>query len=119
VLVADDSPDSAEAMGLVLKMSGHEVKIVFSGSQALAAASEFQPEVALLDIGMPGMSGYDLARELRATPWGRGLVLVAVTGWGRGEDKTQAVEAGFDHHLAKPVDPDALQALLRRLYPAN
>ena len=115
VLLADDNVDAAETMSAVLQMSGHEVCTVYSGHQALEAAPGFAPDVMLLDIGMPGMSGYQLAHRLRADPRYASTVLVALTGWGSESDKTLARDAGFDHHLTKPVDLHALEPLLRKV----
>jgi CheY-like chemotaxis protein len=113
VLLADDNVDAADTMSAVLEMSGHRVRTVYSGPQVLEAAPDFAPDVMLLDIGMPGMSGYELARQLRADARYANTVLVALTGWGSETDKSQAVEAGFDHHLTKPVNHEALELLLR------
>jgi len=112
VLVVDDNRDSADSLAMLLEISGHEVRTVHSGRDALAAAAAFAPDVALLDIGMPDLNGYEVARQMRAVAHGDRIVLVAVTGWGQEEDKRQAKAAGFDHHLAKPIDPDRLAALL-------
>jgi PAS domain S-box-containing protein len=113
VLLADDNVDAAETMSAVLEMSGHQVRTVYSGPEALRAAPAFAPDVMLLDIGMPGMSGYELAQALRADARYDNTVLVALTGWGSETDKAQAMQAGFDHHLTKPVDHEALEPLLR------
>jgi CheY-like chemotaxis protein len=113
VLVADDNVDLATSLGEVLVSIGYRVRLVHDGQAALDAALHAAPDVALLDIGMPGLNGYDLARRLRAEPTTRDVVLVAITGWGQEADKRRAREAGFDHHLVKPVDPEALFALLR------
>jgi PAS domain S-box-containing protein len=116
VLIADDNHDSADSLAMLLQLSGYEVRTANSGPDALTLAAEFHPQVALLDIGMPGMNGYDVARQLRATQTDDDrAILVAVTGWGQEEDKRLAKDAGFDHHVAKPVDPDALEALLASL----
>jgi PAS domain S-box-containing protein len=115
VLIADDNHDSAESMAMLLQLSGYDVRAVHSGPDALALATEFRPHVALLDIGMPGMNGYEVARQMRATQTGGRVILIAVTGWGQEQDKRLAKDAGFDHHVAKPVDPDALEALLASL----
>ena len=112
VLIADDNHDSADSIAMLLQLSGHDVRAVYSGHDALALAAEFRPDVALLDISMPGLNGYEVARQMPATPSGARVILIAVTGWGQEEDKRLAKEAGFDHHLAKPVDPDTLEALL-------
>jgi signal transduction histidine kinase len=115
VLVADDNVDSAESLAMMLAVMGHEVRAAHDGQAAVELAEEFRPDVMLLDIGMPRMNGYEAARTVRGRGWGRGVVLVALTGWGQDEDKRRADEAGFDHHLTKPVDPDALISLLADL----
>ena len=112
ILVADDNRDAASMLALLLKLSGHEVQIAHDGREAAEMAAAFQPEALLLDIGMPQMSGYEVARHIRSQPWGRAALLVALTGWGQDEDKRRSAEAGFDHHLTKPVDPAAVLALL-------
>jgi PAS domain S-box-containing protein len=111
ILIVDDNRDAADTLGLLLKNLGNEVHIAHDGLEALGAAEEFQPDVVLLDIGMPKMNGYDAARRIRAVR-GAGVVLIAVTGWGQDEDRRRSAEAGFDHHLTKPVNLAALQALL-------
>jgi PAS domain S-box-containing protein len=112
VLVADDNRDAADSLALILKMEGHDVRVVYDGVKALEALRENPPEIALLDIGMPEMNGYDVARTIRQTiPKGR-LTLIAVTGWGQRHDVTRALEAGFDCHFTKPVDPMSVSALL-------
>ena len=114
VLVADDNRDSAECCATLLQLWGHEVEIAHSGRQALEAAESFRPDAVVLDIGMPEMNGYEVAARIRAAEWGRETILIAVTGWGQDEDKRRAMEAGFDHHLTKPIDPRCLETLLRR-----
>jgi signal transduction histidine kinase/ActR/RegA family two-component response regulator len=113
VLVADDNRDAADSLAMLLRIDGHDVSVVHNGRDALEALVRLRPDVALLDIGMPGMSGYDIARAARATPAGRAMTLVAVTGWGQESDKAEALAAGFDHHFTKPVDPARLSELLR------
>ena len=115
VLIADDNVDAAESLQMWLQMSGHEVHIALDGVRALAAAESLRPQVVLLDLGMPGLSGYDVARRIRAEPWGQQMVLVALTGWGQEEDRRRTAEAGFNHHLTKPVLPDAIDELIRTL----
>jgi PAS domain S-box-containing protein len=112
VLVADDNRDGAEIMATLLGLSGYEVYVAHTGPEALAMAEKHQPSVAILDIGMPGMSGYEVAMGIRGEPWGSRIQLIAVTGWGQDEDKRKARDAGFDHHLTKPIDPDELQKLM-------
>jgi PAS domain S-box-containing protein len=111
-LVVDDNEDSASSLGLLLQISGHEVHVAHDGEEALAAAERFRPDVALLDIGLPKLNGHDVARRIRAQPWGRGMVLVALTGWGQDVERRKSKEAGFDHHVVKPVDYAALMRLL-------
>jgi PAS domain S-box-containing protein len=112
VLIADDNRDAADSLGMLLGLAGHEVRIAHSGQTALSLAQVFRPDTALLDIGMPDLSGYEVARQLRREPWGAGIRLIALTGWGQTDDRRRAHEAGFDHHLTKPIDPDALAALI-------
>jgi signal transduction histidine kinase len=113
ILVADDNIDSALAWALLMEDSGHEVVRAHDGVAALAAAEQFRPHVALLDVGMPHMDGYELARRIRASGWGRDMVLIAVTGWGQARDRSLAREAGFDEHFTKPLDPDQLAVKLQ------
>lgn len=112
VLIADDNRDAAESLALLLELAGHEVRVAHLGRAAISLARAFRPDTALLDIGMPDLSGYEVAQELRREPWGTGVQLIAVTGWGQDEDRRRALEAGFDHHLTKPVDPDRLAGLI-------
>ena len=112
VLVADDNRDAADTLGLLLELYGHEVRIAHSGNAALEVAHSFRPNVALLDIAMPDLSGYDVARNLRLDTTSPRIVLIALTGYGQDGDKERAHEAGFDHHLTKPVDPSKLEALI-------
>jgi PAS domain S-box-containing protein len=112
ILVADDNRDAASSLAMMLQMMGHQVQTAHDGVEAVQAAAVFHPEVVMLDIGMPKMNGYEAARHIREQPWGRNVLLVALTGWGQEEDKRRAVEAGFHHHLIKPVEPAALERLL-------
>jgi PAS domain S-box-containing protein len=112
ILVADDNQDAANTLALLLRLAGHDVRTAHGGEAALTLASEFQPEFALLDIGMPDLDGYEVAKRLRLTDCGKNVRLIALTGWGQEEDKRRARDAGFDHHLTKPVDPQRLGALL-------
>jgi signal transduction histidine kinase/ActR/RegA family two-component response regulator len=112
VLLVDDDPDVVRSLVRLVRSLGHEVHVAFSGEEALLVAEQVQPQMILMDISLPGLSGYDTARDIRTRPWGRGVTLVAVTGWGRDEDQRRAVDAGFDRHLTKPVDADVLEALL-------
>jgi PAS domain S-box-containing protein len=112
ILVVEDNIDSAESLALLLEFEGHEVRMVHDGPAALAAARDFRPAVILCDIGLPGMNGYEVAERLRAEPEFKDTRLIALTGYGQEEDRRRALAAGFDHHLTKPVEPDALAALL-------
>jgi two-component system CheB/CheR fusion protein len=114
VLVVDDNIDAAESLALVLRADGHSVWTAFSGEAALEVAERIRPEVAVLDIGLPGQSGYQVARALQARKDGPGCLLIALTGYGQPEDRARAALAGFDRHLVKPVDPETILALLRR-----
>jgi len=112
VLAADDNIDALETMKLLLELDGHEVVIAFDGEAALALAEQTTPEVMLLDLGMPGLSGFELAARVRERPWGNRITLIAITGWGQAEDRKRSLSAGFDHHLTKPIDFEALRVLL-------
>lgn len=115
ILVADDERDQAMTLALLLADEGHEVREVYRGSEVLRAVRDFDPDVALIDIGMPGMTGYDAAREIRQVLSGTRPLLIAVTGWKQSSDRILAKLAGFDHHLAKPFDPQTLLALIKPL----
>ncbi len=112
ILVADDVPDSMQSLGMGLEMLGHEIRTAGDGIQALEIAASFRPQTAILDIGMPGLNGYELARRIRDEPWGRDMLLIALTGWGQQEDVQRSAAAGFDHHMTKPVDFDTLTRLI-------
>ena len=114
ILIADDNADAAELLEMWLKMSGHDVRSAQDGEAALVLAETMRPDILLLDIGMPKMNGYDVARRIRQRPWGTRAVLIALTGWGQEEDVRRSREAGFDHHLTKPVEPSAIDALIAR-----
>jgi len=100
-------------MAMLLELNGHDVIVAYSGSQALELGRLHGPQVAVLDIGMPDMSGYEVARTARKDDWGKDIYLIALTGWGQAEDKYKARAAGFDRHLTKPVDPDRVHDLLK------
>ena len=117
MLIADDNDDAAESLAVLLRMEGHEVVVVANGRDALDAVRSLRPIVVLLDIGMPDLSGYEVARQLRQSQEGRSLTLIAVTGWGQERDKLRALEAGFDHHFTKPIDPNILLELVSRVDP--
>jgi signal transduction histidine kinase/DNA-binding NarL/FixJ family response regulator len=112
VMVADDNRDAADSLAFMLRAGGHEVRIAYDGQQALELAEAFRPSLALIDIGMPRMNGYDCARRLREQPHGRDMTLIALTGWGQPDDRKRSLNAGFDHHVVKPVDPSLLERLL-------
>jgi PAS domain S-box-containing protein len=112
VLVVDDNVDAAESIAKILKLFGHQVRCEYDGHSALAAAREYAPEIIVLDIGLPGMDGYEVARKLRAMRELKPARIVAVTGYGQDEDRLRSRESGFDQHLTKPVDPEALQAFV-------
>ncbi len=115
ILVADDNVDAAESLAMLLTLQGNEVRTAHDGARALAAAAEFRPQVVLLDIGMPKLNGYEVCRRIRALPWGKEPYVVALTGWGQDDDKRRSQEAGFDRHLVKPVDPEALARFFEKL----
>ena len=112
ILVADDNLDALESLATLLSLDGHEVYRARDGAEALEVAEQQRPEIALLDIGMPRADGYEVARRIRCEPWGRGITLVALTGWGQESDRRRSEEAGFDVHLTKPVDPKVVSELL-------
>ncbi|HEV3168327.1 MAG TPA: ATP-binding protein, partial [Isosphaeraceae bacterium] len=115
ILVVDDNKDSATSLGKMLRLMGHEVRTANDGLEAVEAAAAFEPDVALLDIGLPKLNGYDAARKIRELPSGQSMFLIAVTGWGQDEDKRRSTAAGFNLHMVKPVDPSALVNLLAGL----
>jgi CheY-like chemotaxis protein len=115
ILVVDDSRDAADSLGMLLQFLGADVYTTHDGPAALEAIQTYRPSVVLLDIGMPGMDGYEVARRARQQPGGRDVTLIALTGWGQEEDRRRSKEAGIDHHLVKPVDLGALQALFASL----
>lgn len=112
ILVVDDNADAAESLGQLLEVLGNEVRVANDGEAGVAAAAQFRPEVVLMDIGMPKLNGYDAAQHIRQQSWGKGILLVALTGWGQEEDQKKSADAGFNHHLVKPVELDALTKLL-------
>ena len=115
VLVVDDNRDAADSSATLLELQGHLTATAYTGLGGLALGGAFRPQAVLLDIGLPDVNGYDLARRIRATDWGRGACLIAITGWGQDADRERAFEAGFDHHLTKPVMPQVIETLLRDL----
>ena len=113
ILVVDDNWDSAESLATLLELKQHEIRTAHDGPEALRVLQAFHPDVALLDIGLPGMNGYELARRIRENGAFREMTLVALTGWGQDEDRRRTKEAGFDHHLVKLAEPEAVEQVLR------
>lgn len=112
VLVVDDNRDSVETLSMLLRLKGHDTRAAQDGEEAIAAADDYQPHVVVLDLSLPGMDGYEIARRLRARPYGAKLVLVALTGWTGHDVREKAAAAGFDFHLLKPVDWPNLEQVL-------
>jgi CheY-like chemotaxis protein/anti-sigma regulatory factor (Ser/Thr protein kinase) len=112
VLVVDDNKSAASMMSMVIKLLGHDVRTAHDGLEAVELAGDFLPQIVLMDLGMPKLNGYEAARRIRNQSWGRNMILVALTGWGQEEDKQRTREAGFDHHLIKPVEPAELRRIL-------
>jgi two-component system, chemotaxis family, CheB/CheR fusion protein len=117
ILAVDDDPDVASTLAILLEQWGHEVRTASDGEKAVEVARDYRPDVALLDLGLPKLTGYEVARRIRAEDWGRDMLLIAQTGWGRDEDREQTRTAGFDHHLTKPVPLRRLKQLLERRSP--
>ena len=114
ILLIEDDDDARDSMAELLRLDGHDVKVASNGNDGVTSASSSSPEVVLIDIGLPDIDGYEVARRLRSNPTTARLRLVAVTGYGTQEDRKRALAAGFDEHLAKPVEPDELDALLQQ-----
>ena len=114
-MVVDDNVDAAQSLCAILELKGHAVGVAFNGLQAVQVAKELRPQIAFLDIGMPGMNGYEAAQALRKLPGLENIVLIALTGWGAANDRGRSREAGFDHHLTKPAELATLDGLLARL----
>ena len=112
ILVVDDNKDSADSLAMLLRLKGNDIRTAHDGVEALEVADTFHPETVLLDIGLPKLNGYDVARRIRQQPWGRDILLIALTGWGNDTDRRLSQEAGFNFHLVKPVDFTALEAML-------
>ena len=117
VLLADDNRDAVAVLAELLRLDGHSVDVAHDGLEAVAVAANVQPDVMVLDIGMPGLNGYELASRIRAFSWGARPLLIAATGWGQEDDKNKAVAAGFDLHLTKPFDPAQLLAVIASRVP--
>ena len=106
ILAVDDNQDAVDILARTLQLKGHEVQTAYDGVEAVDVAARFKPDIVLLDIGLPRLSGYDVARRIRQLPDGKSTILIAITGWGQEEDRRQSQQSGFDMHLVKPVDPD-------------
>jgi CheY-like chemotaxis protein len=117
VLVVDDNRDTARLMAALFDMDGDETRVAHDGLEAVETAESFRPEVILLDLGLPKMNGCDACRKIREQPWGKDMILIAVTGWGQEQDRQQTKEAGFDGHLVKPVKHDDIVKVLAGLQP--
>jgi CheY-like chemotaxis protein len=117
ILAVDDNRDGADSLAMMLQAMGHETRTAYDGQEAVQAAATFRPHVAVLDIGMPKMNGYEVARHIRQQPWGKDMILIALSGWGQEDDKRRATEAGFDHHLTKPAGLEALEKVLAQARP--
>ncbi|MGH8589828.1 MAG: ATP-binding response regulator [Gammaproteobacteria bacterium] len=115
ILVVDDNRDSAGSLAILLELTGNETHTAYDGLEAVEAAATFRPDVILLDIGLPNLNGFEAARKIREQPWGQGMVLVALTGWGQEEDRRRSEEVGFNAHMVKPVDYAALTKLLAEM----
>jgi len=112
-MVVDDNQDAANSLAMLLKLKGHEVRVAYSGMAALEMMKTYTPDVVFLDIGMPGMDGYEVARRIREIPGLAKVVLAALTGWGQQEDRRRTAEASFDHHLVKPPELQAVENILQ------
>jgi CheY-like chemotaxis protein len=115
ILIVDDNADSADSLAMLLQLGGHEAHTAYDGVQALETAQRLQPDVMLLDLGLPGLDGCEVCRRVRQQPWAGRTLLVAVTGWGQAADRQRSQDAGFDAHLVKPVDIPALEQVIAGL----
>jgi CheY-like chemotaxis protein len=115
ILIVDDNRDVAASLAMLLQLMGHEVRLAYDGETAVRLADEFRPQTMLVDTGMPGLDGYGVCRRIRDEALGKGITLIAVTGWGQDEDRWRSASSGFDAHLVKPVNPETLQAVLSNL----
>jgi CheY-like chemotaxis protein len=114
ILVVDDNGDAAALLAVLLQLEGHDVQTAANGNEAVDAAEQFRPEIVLMDLDMPGIDGLEASRRIRARPWGKAVLIAALTGWGREVDRLRAREAGVDLHFLKPVDTESLMATLTR-----
>jgi CheY-like chemotaxis protein len=119
ILIVDDNRDAADSLVMLLRLMGNDTRTAYDGQEGVEAAEEFRPDVILLDIGLPKLNGYEACRRIREQPWGKKAILIAVTGWGQEEDRRRSREAGFNHHMVKPVDPQELMKLLTSFQPAK
>jgi len=119
ILIVDDNRDGADSLGMMLRIMGNDIRTAYDGQEGVDVAEEFRPEVVLFDIGMPKLNGYEACLRIREQPWGKAIVLIAVTGWGQDDDRLRSHEAGFDHHMVKPVDPQVLMKMLAELQVAK
>ena len=119
ILIVDDNADHADSLGMLLAIDGHDVHCAYDGPEALSAAERLRPEVVLLDLGLPIVDGFEACRRIREQPWGKPMLLVAITGWGQDIDRQKSTEAGFDHHLVKPIDARTLAAIVNDVSAAN
>jgi signal transduction histidine kinase/CheY-like chemotaxis protein len=119
VLVVDDNADSAQTLAMVLDVMGHQTRLANDGLEAVRIAQEFQPDIVLLDIGMPRLNGYEACRQIREQAWATAVIIIAVTGWGQDDDRRRSKEAGFDLHLVKPLDPLVVERMMRDLAPGT
>jgi PAS domain S-box-containing protein len=115
ILIVDDNKDGADSLAMMLKIMGNDTRTAYDGQEGVEQAEQYRPDVVLFDIGLPKLNGYEACRRIRGQPWGKSMVLIAGTGWGQDEDRRRSHDAGFDHHLVKPVDPQALMKLLAEL----
>jgi CheY-like chemotaxis protein len=115
----DDNADSAQTLAMVLDVMGHETRLANDGLEAVRIAQEFQPDIVLLDIGMPRLNGYEACRKIREQAWATAVIIIAVTGWGQDDDRRRSKEAGFDLHLVKPLDPLVVERMMRDLAPGT
>ncbi len=112
ILVVDDNLDAADTLAMLLKMMGNNVRTAHDGEEAVLAAGDLRPHAVLCDIGLPKLNGYEVCRRIRQEPWGANVILIAMTGWGQSDDRRKSKEAGFDHHMVKPVEPQSVMTLL-------
>jgi CheY-like chemotaxis protein len=119
LLVVDDNKDSVDSLSTLLRLMGNDVYQAYDGVEAVDAVHSFRPDIVLLDVGLPRRNGYEAARLIRSESWGQEVVLIALTGWGQEQDRKRSREAGFDHHLVKPVDPKALMKLVADISTGN